>query len=161
MAESEHALQIAVKKWCRECIAERYVLLAFDRSKAPGQFTHAREKARGIRAGTPDLQILFRGRSVWIELKAASGTVSEAQTALHAEMGEVGHAVHVCRSVVEVMGVLVAAGLKTTPTAALHAEAKDRFLATPKEPKKRAPAKPRAKRPTPRQLATARSWWGI
>lgn len=39
----------------------------------------ARLKAKGYVRGTPDLQIVYQGRSFWIELKSAEGRVSADQ----------------------------------------------------------------------------------
>ncbi len=50
--------------------------------------------------GTPDIEVMLRGgRVAWIELKTATGTVSDAQKLWHAAAGEMGHVVHVVRTV--------------------------------------------------------------
>jgi len=56
-------------------------------------------KALGVRAGVPDLFVLYDGQLIGIELKAAKGRLSEAQTAFQATMVRAGAVVAVCRSV--------------------------------------------------------------
>lgn len=78
--DREHILQKALVKWVREAVSEPHEFLAFDRSKAAGQFSHLREKARGVRAGTPDTLLLTaRLPPVWAELKAGTNKASEQQ----------------------------------------------------------------------------------
>ena len=64
--------------------------------------TAARLKKMGIRAGYPDLTILFAGRAYLIELKSARGRVTDAQTRAHALIADAGCPVAVCRSVEQV-----------------------------------------------------------
>jgi hypothetical protein len=79
----EHILQVALVKWCREAIATPHTLLAFDRSRAFGQFSHMREKARGVRAGTPDTLLIVAGvPPVWAELKAPGNKPTPEQEAM-------------------------------------------------------------------------------
>lgn len=67
----EHILQVALVRFVREAVAAPHQFLAFDRSKAAGQFSHMREKARGVRAGTPDTLLIVAGMPpIWCELKA-------------------------------------------------------------------------------------------
>ena len=59
-------------------------------------------KAMGVKAGIPDLFILWNGELSGIELKAGRGTVSPAQKAMH-EALEIQHVpVAVCRSIDDV-----------------------------------------------------------
>jgi len=64
---------------------------------------HAREAARmvrlGVRAGVPDLAIVFRGRPIFIELKTARGVVSEHQKQMARRLTYCGADVLYCRSV--------------------------------------------------------------
>ena len=71
---------------------------------------HAREAARmkglGVRAGMPDIGICFRGRALYVELKAPRGVVSEAQREMAKRLNYAGAAVMLCRSVPEVEAAL-------------------------------------------------------
>tara|TARA_R110000868_G_scaffold137978_2_gene351709 strand:+ start:1063 stop:1587 length:525 start_codon:yes stop_codon:yes gene_type:complete len=79
----EHLLQVALVKWCREAIATPHTLLGFDRAKALGQFSHMREKARGVRAGTPDTLLIVAGvPPIWAELKAPGNRPTPEQEAM-------------------------------------------------------------------------------
>lgn len=155
MKRPEHSLQTQIKKWVRECVAEPHVFLAFDRAAAANPRTHLYEAARGIRAGTPDTVLLFRGRSMWVELKAGKNKTSEAQDRLHQEMAAVGHPVTVCWTVCDYWRACLAHGIKLVPYAQTHAEGLDVLLAsaTPAVPKKT--ARPRAPRPSSKALALA------
>lgn len=162
MAFPEHNFQTKVKQWVRDCVAEPHVLLAHDRTHNHGTRQHIYEAARGIVAGTPDTQLLVRGRSLWVELKVKGGVLSPTQKALHPRMAAVGHPVSVAYSVTEYMGACLAAGVKLTAHAAMRAQMMDALLeaARPVKP----PSKPRAarkKRPSSKALAVARKVYGL
>lgn len=89
--DREHILQKALVKWVREAVSEPHEFLAFDRSKAAGQFSHLREKARGVRAGTPDTLLLTaRLPPVWAELKAGTNKASEQQVDMGQRLVAIG-----------------------------------------------------------------------
>ena len=73
----------------------------------------AKLKAMGALPGVPDLYIAWEDHTLWIELKAPKGTVSEAQRAFAHRAIMIGHDVHVCRSVDEVLNVLDVMGVPT------------------------------------------------
>jgi hypothetical protein len=66
----------------------------------------ARMKGLGVKAGIPDIGICFRGRALFIELKAPRGVVSQAQRDRCRELTYAGAAVCCCRSVPEVEAAL-------------------------------------------------------
>ena len=66
----EEVLQIAVLKLARDVITVPHRLRAFDRSKDFSGRAHIFQKNKGIRTGTPDLELIVEGRSINIELKA-------------------------------------------------------------------------------------------
>jgi VRR-NUC domain len=70
-------------------------------------------KGMGLHAGWPDMVLLHRGRSCWIELKAARGSLSPEQKVVHEALRAAGGWVAVCRSTDEVRGVLDAWGIPT------------------------------------------------
>ena len=55
-----------------------------------GKAEAGRLKAKGLKPGWPDIQIVYRGRSINIELKAKGGTLSKAQKAMHARLTRAG-----------------------------------------------------------------------
>ena len=74
-----------------------------------GKVRGAQLKARGLRAGWPDIQIFGAGKLVLIELKTAKGVVDPEQVECHAALTKAGALVFVCRSLDDVQRALVAA----------------------------------------------------
>lgn len=71
MITAEHALQVMVNKTIAQHVQHPHFFFSVDRSKRSGQFTHVREKARGLIAGTPDTVLIYPGLpTITIELKA-------------------------------------------------------------------------------------------
>jgi len=71
----------------------------------------ARMSGLGLRAGVPDLEVIHRGRALFIELKAKRGVMSQAQRDMLRLLGFCGCRVMLCRSVPEVEAALLAAGV--------------------------------------------------
>lgn len=71
---------------------------------------HAREAARmkglGVVAGMPDIGICYRGRAMFVELKAPRGVVSAAQRETIRKLTYCGAPVMLCRSVEDVEAAL-------------------------------------------------------
>ena len=59
-----------------------------------------------VKAGAPDLLMLWRGRVCGVELKGPGGTVSEVQQQMHRKLHACGVPVAVCRSLEEVADAL-------------------------------------------------------
>lgn len=68
-------------------------------------------KAMGMRAGWPDLQLIFRGRAITIEMKAEDGRLSDAQKERKVEIEAAGGLWFEVRSLKEFVGVLDALGV--------------------------------------------------
>jgi hypothetical protein len=58
------------------------------------------------RSGVPDLCVVIEGRTVWVELKRAAGTVSRLQAATIDDMRHAGAEVFVVRTADEFAAVL-------------------------------------------------------
>jgi hypothetical protein len=72
----------------------------------------AKLKWLGVKPGVPDIFIVWRGRSICIELKAHKGTLSDAQKAMQQRLILSGAVVfEVARSVDEVEGFLKGVGI--------------------------------------------------
>ncbi len=68
--QREHILQVRIREFVRDAVDAPHEFLAFDRSAAGGQFTHDRERSRGIRSGTADTLLMVAGMpDIWVELK--------------------------------------------------------------------------------------------
>ncbi len=74
-------------------------------------------KAMGLRAGTPDIVMCWKGRLVGIELKAGRGRMSPAQREAHDAITLAGGVVTTCRSLDEVMDLLATLGAPSRATA--------------------------------------------
>jgi len=81
-----------------------------------GKVRGARLKAMGLQSGWPDLQLIFRGRYIGIELKAPGRTLSKAQEALHERLMLSGGLIYTATSVEAVEGFLRGCGLPLKAT---------------------------------------------
>jgi len=79
-------------------------------SRGVGVREGARRKARGVKAGVPDMQFHFDSRSHFIEIKTTQGRMNEAQIAMAAWLRGAGHQYDVCRSLDDVIDCLRRAG---------------------------------------------------
>lgn len=71
----------------------------------------------GYKAGWPDIEIVWRGHpSLFIELKAAHGSLSPEQRSMHKRLNYCGAAVLICRSVEEVEAWLRETGMPLRAT---------------------------------------------
>lgn len=122
----EHARQIQAKQWVREAVAAPHVFLAFDRSGAAGQFSHMREKARGVAAGTPDVALFVAGfPPIWTEWKAGTNTPTQVQQDMGDALMAVGHWWSWATSVVTYCEWLRTIGVPLHPNAAFLAQVAD------------------------------------
>lgn len=65
-----------------------------------------RLKAMGLRAGIPDILVLFDGMLIGLELKAPKGRISPAQSEIADKFAANDAAWHLCRSVEDVEAAL-------------------------------------------------------
>lgn len=63
-------------------------------------------KAMGVKAGVPDIVIVWNRQVYMIELKGPKGSLSDAQKALHPRLRDAGAFVQVAASLDEVQGYL-------------------------------------------------------
>ena len=71
-----------------------------------GKREAGRLKAKGLTPGWPDIQIVYRGRSINIELKAPGGTLSTAQKVMHERLTLAGALVYTATQIEQVEGFL-------------------------------------------------------
>lgn len=77
----------------------------------------AKLKWQGAKAGVPDVCITWRGRSIYIELKAKGGSLSPDQRAMHERLTLAGAVVlPIARSVEEVEAFLETLGMPLKAT---------------------------------------------
>lgn len=78
------------KLWARENITVPHTFLAFDRSAPYCQFSHMRQKSRGVRKGTSDTLLLVVGKHIWCEWKQPGKRPDDEQDAFGREIIERG-----------------------------------------------------------------------
>jgi hypothetical protein len=137
--------------------------MAFDRGKASARFTHLRQKARGVLAGTPDTLLLVHGHMpVWCEVKAPGGKPTPQQEAIGGELMRMGCGWTWARSVEEYYAALLSFGIPMRDQANMTATYHDGCVAAVIE---RAEAKvaaslsgkpKRGRKPGPRFVASKR-----
>ncbi len=87
-----------------------------------GLATGAKLNQMGVKAGTPDFELLIAGRMFGLELKSSLGRLSPQQRACHAEIEAAGGFVHTAHSVDEAVAVLTAWGAIHPASAERHVE---------------------------------------
>lgn len=112
MNRPEQALQISVVQYLRVALPSDVFWTAINPVPGKTRAAAGLSKAMGMRAGAPDLIFLDRGRFFGIELKAGKGTVSDNQLECAEDIRSAGGYIHLCRSLPEVQGVLMAHGIK-------------------------------------------------
>ena len=107
----EEILGRSVAKFLRFCLGED----TFWYHVPNGGQRHSRAAARlagqGVKAGVPDICVIHRGKSYFIELKIDGGYLSAIQKQVHQALNRAGARVAVCRSAADVEHVLRAWGV--------------------------------------------------
>ena len=110
-AEEEFKLQKAVCQYLRWALPST----AFFFSIPNGGLRHTRVAqklaATGCVAGVPDLQVVFKGRALFLELKVPKGAISMVQRQVHNRLAQAEADVRVCRSIDDVEAALKAWGV--------------------------------------------------
>lgn len=114
--------------------------------------TAARMKAKGVKNGTEDVQIIYGQRIRAVELKTGTKQ-SDAQEIRQRGLIANGHAYAVCRSVMDVHDFLIGDGMPIEPAARIAAMRYDAMAAPMAKPKRA--ARPRVEKPTQRAVITA------
>jgi hypothetical protein len=113
-AHPEQDLQRAVVRHLKAVLPPDAMWTAVNPAPAKGVVAGARMKALGLAAGIPDLLIVHHGFTLWIELKAPGGSLSDPQKAMHRQIVAAYSSdvytrfgtVVVCKTVDEVLGAL-------------------------------------------------------
>ena len=138
----EHIFQKAVAKFLNHALPPDVWFTAIDhatRSAIEG----SEKKARGVKRGLPDLLFKFHRRTVWIELKAEKGVVSDEQEKVRDVLTRNGDDWHVARSIDDVEAILRSYDL---PLKATAIGITDRLQARLEMPRK--VSKPRVAKPS-------------
>ena len=135
---SEHRLQMAVATFLSAALPRDCYWTSVDAGQGrmdvrAGQM----RKARGVKAGVPDVILVHRGYFYGLELKASSGLLSEAQHIAHAQIRDAGAPVVVCHSIEEVERALILWAIPLRGTTLTAQQRDERLAAAPKKPRGR------------------------
>ncbi|HEX2941535.1 MAG TPA: hypothetical protein VHO91_10840 [Rhodopila sp.] len=118
-----------VNRWVREYVPPPHFFFGIDRSQATGQFTHVREKARGLVAGIPDTVLLCPNLpAIAVELKAPGNRPSDAQELVRDKITAAGHIWRWTDTVRGYAAILADSGIALRPGWLLAAERSDAML---------------------------------
>lgn len=127
----EAALQVMVTKCVRAHVQAPHFFTGIDRSKQTGQFTHARQKSRGIIAGVPDTLLIVPGLpAIAIELKAPGNKPTDMQERVGEAIQAAGGIWGWCDTVLGYMAILLNAGVPLQGRWDLAAAGHDATLAS-------------------------------
>jgi hypothetical protein len=103
----ERQLHAAVARFLNVALPEGAYWLPIPNGGSRNAIEAANMKASGeVKAGQPDLAVIYRGRVIGIELKVKGGRRSPAQVEAHKAWELAGAVVTVCRSIEEVSNFL-------------------------------------------------------
>jgi len=119
-AISEAAIHVAVADYLRVAL-HPHVFVSTIGHGGGGKVRGAQLKRKGLVPGIPDIGIIHRGQSYFIELKNSNGHTSVEQRACHEWLRQAGAKVEVCKSVAAVQRALRDWGLPTRIQAAVVA----------------------------------------
>ena len=124
MKHDEDRTQAAVMSWAamsKSTMPELDMLYHIPNGGSRGLLEAVRLKRQGVKPGVPDLHLpIARGGYIglWIEMKTATGRLSEDQRRIIAMLRAEGHRVEVCRSAADAVEVLEDYLRVPTPTIA-------------------------------------------
>jgi hypothetical protein len=96
--QEESVLQRAVHQFLKLALPPDAVHFAVPNGLMRSKKAAARAVGEAVLAGVPDIEIVWQGRSIFIELKAAHGTLSTAQKNTQRRLVYAGAQVLCCRS---------------------------------------------------------------
>lgn len=97
--QPEQALQRALVEYLDLALPDDALCFAIPNGGKRSKVVAALLKMTGVKAGIPDLCIVWRGRAIFMELKAARGYLSAEQRAMHAKLTFCGCEVWTVRSI--------------------------------------------------------------
>ena len=72
-----------------------------------GMIKQNKDKRKGVKAGVPDIFILYNGTSLWLELKAGKNGATERQELFHRRIKASGSIVEIVRTMQELIDILL------------------------------------------------------
>lgn len=144
MIQREWQFQRTANAFLSKALPHDAYYSAIDVGTAGGARLGALRKARGVKPGIPDVLIVWRGRTLWIELKSGT-SLSEAQKITRDQLRANGHMWALARSIEDLETALIAAQI---PLRATVVEIRDR-IAEQNSHLPNKPKRPRTKAPRP------------
>ena len=112
----EDDLHMAVAQFLDLALPEDACWTTVEHGGKRGKREAGRLKAKGVRPGWPDIEIMWQRRAHFIELKAPKGLLSDNQIDTHLALKQAGALIATCRCVEEVEGTLRGWGLPLRAT---------------------------------------------
>lgn len=110
--QTEAALHRSIARYLDIVLAEPAFCTTFP-AGGGGKARGGKLKAMGLVPGVPDILIVANGRAYWVEIKTATGRLSDDQKATIARLESNGARVCVCRSIDDVRQALADWGIPT------------------------------------------------
>ena len=112
-AQIESKIQSAIVSYIRNVVKDCMVI-AIPNGARRTPSGYAANAVAGLTPGAPDLVVVLpEGRVLWLEVKAPKGRVSENQVFVHERMNDLGHTIHIVRSIEEVRSIMDNLNIKT------------------------------------------------
>jgi hypothetical protein len=110
LVQNEWSLQRAIAVYLSKALPPEIYWSAIDIGSAGSAHQGALRRARGVKAGLPDLLVAFAGRALWLEIKNGS-SLSEPQKLTRDALRANGHAWALVRSLEDVEAACAEAGI--------------------------------------------------
>ena len=119
MKQLEHDLHRSVAEFLNVALPPDVYWTTIGHGGFPlSQALAGRMKARGLKAGVPDILLVVNGQARFIELKIEGGYLSPAQKCTIEQLACAGASVEICRSILDVQETLIAWGVTLRARAA-------------------------------------------
>ena len=122
LPDAEESLQRTVADYLALCVPEPPSgpwWTAVNPIPAKSRAAAGISRAMGLRAGTPDIVLCWKGRLIGIELKAGRGRMSPSQIETHDAITLAGGVVTTCRSLDDVVAFLDTLGVPSRAHSAI------------------------------------------
>jgi hypothetical protein len=109
---TENQIQRAIAKYLDTVLPVDAFWTAINPMPGKSIVAAANSKAMGMKAGVPDILIVFRSDSIWIEVKKEGGYLSKTQKLVHSDIQDAGGRVYTCRSIEDMEEILIMEGIQ-------------------------------------------------
>lgn len=109
---TENQIQRAIAKYLDAVLPVDAFWTAINPMPGKSIVAAANSKAMGMKAGVPDILIVFRSDTIWIEVKKEGGKLSAPQKCVHDDIRHAGGRVYTARSIDDVAEILLIEGIR-------------------------------------------------